>query len=64
MGNIEFPEECEMPEVRYIDGVGLFRTEFLYFLDNSFPSAENQFKMYKQVIQNLPKGKPVYVRTF
>ncbi len=64
MGNIEFPEECEMPEVQYIDGVGLFRTEFLYFLDNSFPSAENQFKVYKQVIQNLPKGKPVYVRTF
>ena len=64
MGNIEFPEECEMPEVQYIDGVGLFRTEFLYFLDNLFPSAENQFKVYKQVIQNLPKGKPVYVRTF
>ena len=64
MGNIEFPEECEMPEVRYIDGVGLFRTEFLYFLDNSFPSAENQFKVYKQVFQYLPKGKPVYVRTF
>jgi len=50
--------------VRYIDGVGLFRTEFLYFLDNSFPSAENQFKVYKQVFQYLPKGKPVYVRTF
>ncbi len=64
LGNIEFPEECEMPEVRYIDGVGLFRTEFLYFLDNSFPSAENQFKVYKQVFQYLPKGKPVYVRTF
>jgi len=64
MGNIEFPEECEMPEVRYIDGVGLFRTEFLYFLDNSFPSAENQFKVYKQVFQYLPIGKPVYVRTF
>jgi len=64
MGNIEFPEECEMPEVKYIDGVGLFRTEFLYFLENTFPSAENQFIVYKQVIENLPVGKPVYVRTF
>jgi len=64
MGNIEFPEECEMPEVKYIDGVGLFRTEFLYFLENTFPSAENQFIVYKQVIENLPAGKPVYVRTF
>jgi len=64
MGNIEFPEECEMPEVKYIDGVGLFRTEFLYFLENTFPSAENQFIVYKQVIENLPVGNPVYVRTF
>jgi len=64
MVNIEFPEECEIPEVQYIDGVGLFRTEFLYFMENSFPSAEIQFKVYKQVIENLPKGEPVYVRTF
>ena len=64
MGNIEFPEECEIPEVQYIDGVGLFRTEFLYFMENAFPSAESQFKIYRQVIENFPDGKPVYVRTF
>ncbi|MBN2016558.1 MAG: phosphoenolpyruvate--protein phosphotransferase [Candidatus Cloacimonetes bacterium] len=64
MGNIEFPEECEIPEIQFIDGVGLFRTEFLYFMENSFPSAEKQFAVYKQVIQNLPKDKPIYVRTF
>ncbi|HEX38220.1 MAG TPA: phosphoenolpyruvate--protein phosphotransferase [Candidatus Cloacimonetes bacterium] len=64
MGNIEFPEECDADEIQYADGIGLFRTEFLYFLDNTFPSAEKQAVVYKKVISSIPEGKPIYVRVF
>lgn len=64
MGNIEFPEECEADEIKYSDGIGLFRTEFLYFLENTFPSAERQAEVYKKVISSIPEEKPIYVRVF
>jgi len=64
MGNIEFPEECDSPEIMYSDGIGLFRTEFIYFLENTFPSAEKQAEVYKKVISSIPEGKPIYVRVF
>ncbi|NIK71407.1 phosphoenolpyruvate--protein phosphotransferase [Paenibacillus sp. BK720] len=44
------------------DGVGLFRTEFLYMGRNTFPTEEEQFQIYKHVLEKLD-GKRVVIRT-
>ncbi|MCK4357478.1 MAG: phosphoenolpyruvate--protein phosphotransferase [Candidatus Cloacimonetes bacterium] len=64
MGNIEFPEEGKKIELQYADGIGLFRTEFLYFNENSFPLAQKQFEVYRSLIDSLPENVPIYIRTF
>lgn len=43
-------------------GIGLFRSEFLYLGRDSFPSEEEQFAAYKQVLQTMA-GKNVVIRT-
>jgi len=45
-----------------VDGIGLFRTEFLYMGRNSLPSEEEQFTAYRRVLQAMG-GKPVVIRT-
>lgn len=47
---------------RYIDFVGLFRTEFLYMENDHWPTEEEQFEAYARVLR-LAKGKPVTLRT-
>ncbi|MBP1157413.1 MULTISPECIES: phosphoenolpyruvate--protein phosphotransferase [unclassified Paenibacillus] len=44
------------------EGIGLFRTEFLYMGRSSFPTEEEQFKVYKYVLEKM-EGKPVVIRT-
>ncbi|KMY49274.1 phosphoenolpyruvate--protein phosphotransferase [Peribacillus loiseleuriae] len=44
------------------EGVGLYRTEFLYMGREQLPTEEEQFEAYKAVLEGL-KGKPVVVRT-
>ena len=45
------------------EGVGLFRTEFLYMKsENDFPDEDTQFAAYKQVLEGM-NGKPVVIRT-
>ncbi|MCC8106316.1 MAG: phosphoenolpyruvate--protein phosphotransferase [Clostridiales bacterium] len=44
------------------EGIGLFRSEFLYLESDTFPTEEEQFKAYKMVAQNMA-GKKVVVRT-
>jgi phosphotransferase system enzyme I (PtsI) len=44
------------------EGIGLFRTEFLYMGRNSFPTEEEQFNVYKHVLEKMA-GKPVVIRT-
>lgn len=43
-------------------GIGLFRSEFLYLESETFPTEEEQFKVYKQVAENVA-GKRVIIRT-
>lgn len=43
-------------------GIGLFRSEFLYLGKNDFPTEEEQFQAYKQVVQTMA-GKKVIIRT-
>ena len=44
------------------EGIGLFRSEFLYLGRNDFPTEEEQFLAYKQVLQTMA-GKKVIIRT-
>lgn len=44
------------------DGIGLFRSEFLYLEREDFPSEEQQFQAYKRVLVSMP-GKKVIIRT-
>ena len=62
-GNIEFPYEVDHCIERGADGVGLYRTEFLYLGAESEPDEEVHFEAYSRVIQSLA-DRPVTIRTF
>ncbi|MFC1669135.1 phosphoenolpyruvate--protein phosphotransferase [Spirochaetota bacterium] len=59
--NIEIPEEMEIIKEHGAQGIGLFRSEFL-FLDKSLPDEERQFQEYKSVVEFF-KPLPVTIRT-
>jgi phosphotransferase system enzyme I (PtsI) len=60
--NIGSPEDLEGVLNNGAEGIGLFRTEFLYMGKNNFPTEEEQFLVYKEVLERM-EGKPVVVRT-
>ncbi len=63
VGNIGSPDDLEGVIANGGEGVGLFRTEFLYMQsENDFPSEEVQFEAYKKVVEGM-NGKPVVIRT-
>ena len=62
MGNIEFPDEVEHCTSRGADGVGLYRTEFLYLQTNVEPTEEVHYQAYCRVVDAC-QGKPVVIRT-
>lgn len=43
------------------EGVGLFRTEFLYMDSDHFPTEDEQFEAYKQVLEGMQGKKLLYV---
>ncbi|MDE5757103.1 MAG: phosphoenolpyruvate--protein phosphotransferase [Allobaculum sp.] len=61
-GNIGNAKDAEQVVANGGEGVGLFRTEFLYMDNDHFPTEEEQFEVYKQVLETL-KGRKVVVRT-
>lgn len=63
MGNIEFPYEVDHCVERGADGVGLYRTEFLYLGADQEPTEEVHFQAYSRVVQAMGE-KPVVIRTF
>jgi phosphotransferase system enzyme I (PtsI) len=63
MGNIEFPQEAAHCADRGADGVGLYRTEFLYLGRHTDPTEEEHLDAYLTVLRTLPKGRPVVIRT-
>ncbi|MCU0600869.1 MAG: phosphoenolpyruvate--protein phosphotransferase [Desulfobacterales bacterium] len=62
MGNIELPEEIVTVKDHGGDGIGLFRTEFLYMNRIDFPDEQELFEQYKEVVE-LMAPKPVTIRT-
>ena len=62
MGNIEFPQEVEHCLKRGADGVGLYRTEFLYLGSDHEPTEEEHYQAYCEVIRELG-DRPIVIRT-
>lgn len=60
--NIGKPEDAKKAVECDGEGIGLFRTEFLFMDRDSVPTEEEQFEAYKSVAETM-KGKPVIIRT-
>jgi len=60
--NISGVNDLKSVEENGAEGVGLFRTEFLYMDSMHFPTEEEQFRVYREVAEKL-NGKPVTIRT-
>lgn len=60
--NIGTPDDLQGVIDNGAEGVGLYRTEFLYMQSDKLPTEDDQFEAYKKVLEGM-KGKPVVVRT-
>lgn len=60
--NIAMPSDVKQVLENDGEGIGLFRSEFLYMNRDNFPSEEEQFNAYKEVIEQM-KGKSEVIRT-
>jgi len=61
MANVEFPEEVEVSDQIGIDGIGLYRTEFLFMEGSKMPDEEAQYSEYLRLVQSM-RGKQVTMR--
>jgi phosphotransferase system enzyme I (PtsI) len=61
MANIEFAEEIAAVRAVGADGVGLFRTEFIYLRSPTIPDETSQYEAYRRVVEHM-QGKPVVFR--
>ncbi len=60
--NIGTPDDLEGVHNNGAEGIGLYRTEFLYMGREELPTEEEQFTAYKKVVESLD-GRPVVIRT-
>ena len=63
LANIEEPEDVEAVIECGADGVGLFRTEFIFLGRGDMPSEDEQFEAYRKAVKGM-EGRPLTVRTF
>ncbi len=61
--NIELPHDLAEVKANGADGIGLFRSEFLFLNRDTLPDEEEQFIAYRTVAEGM-KGLPVTIRTF
>ena len=61
-GNIEFPHEVQQCQDRGANGIGLYRTEFLYLGRDDDPTEQSHFEAYAAVVEAM-LDKPVIMRT-
>ncbi|UCE98629.1 MAG: phosphoenolpyruvate--protein phosphotransferase [Planctomycetota bacterium] len=62
LGNIEFPNEAELVLQKGGEGIGLYRTEFLYLNRPSEPTEEDHYQAYAETV-SVFKHRPVTIRT-
>jgi len=60
--NIELPGDVKSAIQHGAEGIGLYRTEFIYLNRNDLPTEEEQFNVYKRVVKNI-FPQPVIIRT-
>lgn len=60
--NVESARDFDIFNVAHADGIGLLRTEFMYMERPQFPSEDEQFRMYRRVLEQFGK-RPVTLRT-
>ena len=60
--NIEGLQDLDTFPIAHCDGVGLLRTEFLYMERTQFPSEEEQYRLYRRVVERM-EGRSVTLRT-
>ncbi len=60
--NIEFPEEINSVIAHGAQGIGLYRTEYMYLNRTDIPTEEEHFEAYKKVAERM-KDEPVVIRT-
>jgi phosphotransferase system enzyme I (PtsI) len=63
LGNIEFPGEAELIVQKGGEGIGLYRTEFLYLSSPTEPTEQQHYEAYAETVRVL-QNKPVVIRTF
>jgi phosphotransferase system enzyme I (PtsI) len=61
--NVELPEEVESAPRNGAEGIGLYRTEFLYLNRTTLPSEEEQYATYRKVAEHV-RPHPLIIRTF
>ena len=61
--NIELPAETGRVLKSGAEGIGLFRTEYLFLTADIFPDFDTQYKAYKKILSHM-KNLPVLIRTF
>lgn len=62
LANIELPSDAAAALAAGAEGVGLFRTEFLFMGRQMLPTEDEQYNAYREVLQNM-QGLPVTIRT-
>jgi phosphotransferase system enzyme I (PtsI) len=62
LANIELPQDVEEAREAGAQGVGLFRSEFLFLNRATLPGEDEQYEAYRQVIHAM-EGRPVTIRT-
>ncbi|MDG0814516.1 phosphoenolpyruvate--protein phosphotransferase [Cohnella rhizosphaerae] len=63
MSNISSVSEAVAAQNYGADGIGLFRTEFLFMGRENFPSEDEQFEAYRAVVSAFPAQTPIVIRT-
>ncbi len=61
--NMEFPDELLSVMSHGAEGIGLFRTEYLYLTRRTLPTEEEQFRIFREILERI-KPEPVVIRTF
>ena len=61
--NIELPGDVDAVEANGAEGVGLYRTEFLYLNRPSLPTEDEQYEIYRKVAERV-RPDPLIIRTF
>src|ERR1700745_1034479 len=61
--NIELPEDVEAVAANGAEGIGLYRTDFLYLNRTTLPTEDEQFETYRKVAQRVQPD-PLIIRTF